>query len=303
MTIFISYSHADEDAVHKLAARLVQENASVWIDKWELNVGDSIIQKVEEAITDSSALLVVLSKASVTSEWCKKEITSGLLRELEEKRVVVLPVLLEDCDIPLFLRDKMYADLRTNYAAGISAIMSAVAKVSNPNQSRFSDEDGHTDWAVDWETFDDLFHLRFTIINTSNYLRMTFLTEITIVCDEALTARQRLYQDAGLDWAGRMVVAEGLFDVGEAEDIRVLLEDSLPKQISRGLQDSKTEATYHIHISCRRLGEDNGKDQLINISDYLKNIREYLRATGRRPTTDELAKLRQIAATPLGTYT
>ncbi len=112
MPVFISYSHKDEKIVNKLAAHLVKHNANVWVDTWELNVGDSIITNVQEAIDGSSALLVMLSKSSVESEWCKKELTAGLMKELEEKRVVVLPVLLEDCQVPIFLRDKMYADLR-----------------------------------------------------------------------------------------------------------------------------------------------------------------------------------------------
>lgn len=43
-----------------------------------------------------SALLVNLSEASVDSEWCKNEINAGLLRELEKKQVLVMPVILEE---------------------------------------------------------------------------------------------------------------------------------------------------------------------------------------------------------------
>ncbi len=69
MPVFISYSHADKACVDMLAAHLVKRNAHVWVDSWELNVGDSIIGRVQEAIQDSSALLVILSKASVQSEF------------------------------------------------------------------------------------------------------------------------------------------------------------------------------------------------------------------------------------------
>jgi hypothetical protein len=110
--IFISYSHADEAFVHKLAAHLVRHNANVWIDSWELNVGDSLIQRIQQAIQESSALLIVLSKASAESDWCKKELNAGLMRELDERRVLALPVLVENCGIPMFLRERMYADLR-----------------------------------------------------------------------------------------------------------------------------------------------------------------------------------------------
>src|SRR6266849_1326550 len=155
MPIFISYSHADKTFVNKLAAHLVRHNAHVWIDSWELNVGDSLIQRIQQAIQESSALLVVLSKASVQSEWCKKELSAGLVRELEEKKVLVLPVLVEDCDIPIFLREKLYANFRTSFDDGLEAIVPAVAKFTNPDQGRFTAGKANRDWAESWGVRDD----------------------------------------------------------------------------------------------------------------------------------------------------
>jgi hypothetical protein len=80
MAIFVSYSRVDADFVNVLATWLVKNNVNVWIDKWELNVGDSLINRIQNAIENAGALLVVLSKASVESEWCKKELNAGLER-------------------------------------------------------------------------------------------------------------------------------------------------------------------------------------------------------------------------------
>lgn len=299
MTIFISYSHADKERVDLLAAMMVRKNAQVWVDTWELNVGDSLIQRVQDALTESDALLVILSKASVQSEWCKKELSAGLIRELDEKRVVVLPVLLEDCEIPLFLREKMYADLRNDFESGLGSIMDAVARVSNPNQSRIDDNEEYTDWAVDWGETDGLFHLRFTIVNCTKNLRMTFLTEILVLCNEVLTARQRQFQAAGLDWIGRMIIAEALFDFGEKDDFRVILDSSFPQTVKAKIGDPKWGAEYEVVATCRRLGEDNGKNQLVNMSDHLKSIRGYLRATSRKPDQEEQQRLLHVLATPI----
>ena len=105
MAVFVSYSHEDSAFVDTLVSHLVASKTNVWIDKWEIHVGDSLIRKVEEAIQKSDALVAVLSKASVQSEWCRKELTAGLVRELEERQVLVLPVLVEDCEVPLFVID------------------------------------------------------------------------------------------------------------------------------------------------------------------------------------------------------
>lgn len=300
MTIFISYSHADKERVDHLAAHMVKREAQVWVDTWELNVGDSLIQKVQEAITESDALLVILSKSSVESEWCKKELNSGLMRELEEKRVVILPVLLEDCKIPLFLKEKMYADLRSNFDSGLNSIMDAVAKVTSTTQSRIEEDGEYTDWAVDWGEIDGQFYLRFTIVNSKIDLRMTFLTEVIITCNEVLTARQRQFQNAGLDWIGRMVISEALFDLGDKEELRVILDDSFPQRTNVKIGDTKRGAEYTVEVTSRRLGEDNGKNQLVNVSHHLKMIRDYLRATSRKPTREEQLRMMQVIASPMG---
>lgn len=294
MPVFISYSHADKTFVDKLAAHLVKRNAHVWVDSWELNVGDSILGRVQEAIQDSSALLVILSKASVQSEWCKKELSAGLMRELDEKRVVVLPVLLEDCEIPIFLREKMYADFRSDFDKGVSKIVNAIAKVTNTDQGRIHTGSGNTDWAEDWGFYEGLFILNFTIIESSPDWPFTLLTEITLHCNEVITRRYQEYINQDLDWMGRCVLTEALADLADAKDIRLILEDQFPKIQEASLVDPRCNAVYNVTIRCRRLGEDNGKDQLVNISNYLRGIRDFMRNAARKPTREELSRLTEL---------
>lgn len=298
MPVFISYSHADELIVNKLAAHLVKHNANVWVDTWELNVGDSILNRVQDAIQESSALLVVLSKTSVESEWCKKELSAGLVRELDEKRVVVLPVLVEDCEIPLFLREKMYADLRMDFNRGLHKVLDAIAKVTNADQGRLEQDEGTVDWSEDWGYNDNLFHLRFTIVNSPNTLPMTFLTQIYVFCNEVATNRYRQYESANLGWVGRAAIAEVLFDFGAKDDFRVILDNQFPQEVKARIADPKTGAAYEVICECRKIGQDNGKDQLINISDHLKQIREYIRAVSRKPTLEEVMRIHEIMAGP-----
>ena len=298
MPIFISYSHSDELIVNKLAANLVKHNANVWVDTWELSVGDSIINRVQEAIQESSALLIILSKASVQSEWCKKELSAGLMRELDEKRVVVLPVLVEDCNIPTFLREKMYADFRSDFDRGLRGVLDAIGRISNPYQGRLEDANGDIDWAEDWGFDDGLFHLRFTIVHSPSKIPMTFLTQIYVFCNEVATSRYRQYQQAGLDWIGRAVIAEILFDFAEMKDYRVVLDSQFPQEFKATISDPNNFSEYQLVSESRKLGQDNGKDQLLNISDYLKGIREYVRNVSRRLTPEEVHRMRTIAASP-----
>ncbi len=298
MPVFISYSHSDAEIVNKLAAHLVKLAANVWVDTWELNVGDSILNRVQEAIQGSSALLVVLSKASVASEWCKKELSAGLMRELDEKRVIVLPVLVEDCEIPLFLREKMYADLRKDFDLGLHSIRDAIAKVTNADQGRIEDDAGYSDWAVDWDMIEGRFHMRFTIVNIQKNLPMTLLTQIDVFCNDVATNRYLQYKAAGLDWIGRAAICEPLFDAGEKENYHIILDSQLPKQFKTIISDKKIGSEYRVIVESRRLGLDNGKDQLVNASNYLKGVRDYIRSISRKATPEESKRLIELLAKP-----
>ena len=122
-SVFISYSGKDRSFVERLATDLRSKGLYVWFDQWELKVGDSIVDKINAGLTSHDYLIVVLSKASVRSQWVMKELNAGLMRELEERRVVVLPILVEDCDIPALLSDKVYADFRDNYSSGLNRLL------------------------------------------------------------------------------------------------------------------------------------------------------------------------------------
>jgi hypothetical protein len=296
MPIFISYSHEDEEFVDHLAAHLIKARAHVWVDRWELRVGDSILTRVQEAIGTASALLVILSKASVVSEWCKRELNAGLVRELEEKRVVVLPVLIEDCEIPLFLRDKLYADFRTNFDEGIAKILESVASVTSDTQGRVISPEFHVDWAMDWFYVDDRFHLRFTLVEQALTEPFSILTEILIMANKTATERYRQYEAAGLDWVGRQVMLEAL-GWGE-KDLFFILDDQFPQAKELQAVDPKTNIGFEVMITSRRLGNDTGKSILLNLTARLETIRDSQRQTLRQLTRNEMAQLLKIVGTP-----
>ena len=294
MPIFISYSHADKAFVNKLASNLVKHDAHVWVDTWELNVGDSILNRAQEAIRDSSALLIVLSKASVASEWCKKELSAGLMRELDEKRVVVLPVLVEDCEIPVFLREKMYADFRKDFKTGLKALVEAVARVTKIDQGRLKAGKSQVDWSETWGYADKLFQIDYTLSESNPDWLFTLLTEISISCDARGTKRYEQYEEQNLGWFGRSAITEFLCEFATTKKIEMVLTDQHPQIMKVQLADPERNVAYKVQIRCRRMGEDNGKDQLVRIANYMEMIRDHIRTTARKPTQQEIERLMSL---------
>lgn len=121
--IFISYTSADRIFVDKLALDLTSFRAEIFYDKWEIKVGDSIVEKINEALSSYDNLLIVLSKSSVKSDWVQRELNSSLMRQLKDKIIKIKPVLIEDCDIPPLLADIKYADFRFDYNIGFTSLV------------------------------------------------------------------------------------------------------------------------------------------------------------------------------------
>lgn len=108
-SIFLSHSWIDKSFVRTFAERLVQAGVNVWLDEAEIGIGDSLVKKISEGIEQVDYVAAVISNESVKSEWVQKELSWAMTKEIEGQRVVVLPVVIERCELPGYLKDKLFA--------------------------------------------------------------------------------------------------------------------------------------------------------------------------------------------------
>lgn len=91
---FISYSTKDEEFCQELQARLKRHGLRVWFAPEEMKGGQKIHEQIYEAIRYHDKLILVLSPASMNSNWVKLEIQRARKREKAEGRRVLFPILL-----------------------------------------------------------------------------------------------------------------------------------------------------------------------------------------------------------------
>jgi|APEBP8051072266_1049373.scaffolds.fasta_scaffold11247_2 hypothetical protein len=287
MPIFISYSHKNKEFVDKLAMQLVARNVNIWLDRWELSLGDSLVDKVQDAVDGASALLVIMSKASTESEWCKKELSSGLLRELEEKRVVVMPVLLEHCEIPLFARGKLYADFRSNFDDGLRTIVEGIAKVTNPYLAREREPEYHIDWSIDWGDVEGLLALILTYVEQAQNQPYTCLTNIEVLCSPAAKEKyQKISHEKNEPEARKYIVGVVNNYFSSRPDYRPLLVTER-ENVEKLLVDGETEGEqYQLRIGARRLGADTGRNILMNTSNLIRETYRHMEEVLGKPSND-----------------
>jgi hypothetical protein len=121
--IFISHSSRDKAAALHLAKTLNFCSLDVWLDDWELQVGQSLTDEIDKAMETSRFIAILITENYNETVWTKREYRKALFREQEEKRTVMLPLIVGEAQIPAFLEDKIYIDLRKQFFFGITKLV------------------------------------------------------------------------------------------------------------------------------------------------------------------------------------
>ena len=131
--VFVSYCDADLAAALRLSEDLRARSHDVWLDEWNIAVGDSIVERVESGLVQSSYLVICMSSAGTTSPGMRREWMSFLYRQLLGNPIRVLPVLLPGGSPPAILADIRYADLSADWSSGVEMLSAALSgTVSQP---------------------------------------------------------------------------------------------------------------------------------------------------------------------------
>jgi hypothetical protein len=91
--VFISHSSKDkQDFAKPLADALISAGISVWYDEYEIKLGDSLLQKINEGLANSRYGIVVLSKSFFERNWPRRELDGLAAMENADGKPRILPV-------------------------------------------------------------------------------------------------------------------------------------------------------------------------------------------------------------------
>lgn len=104
-TVFISYSHTDSAVADSISQALQELGVDYFRDVKNIELGDPISASVREGLQNASAIIVIISPASLKSQWVAYEVGFGTA---SNKRV--MPFLTHpSLDLPSFMSDLLYA--------------------------------------------------------------------------------------------------------------------------------------------------------------------------------------------------
>lgn len=103
-------SHASEDKesiVEPLFEYLQNKEISVWLDKYEIDYGENIYQKVSEGIDNAEFAIFVITENFLNKEWPKEEL-SALSHLMFNNKSLVIVSIKDGAELPKLITARKY---------------------------------------------------------------------------------------------------------------------------------------------------------------------------------------------------
>ena len=97
---------------------------------------------------ESRFIAILITENYNKTVWTKNEYKKALAREQQEKRIVMLPLIVGEAQIPDFLEDKIYIDLCKDYLCGVVKLVGMVHGLSSYRVSCALSIDHLRTWAT-----------------------------------------------------------------------------------------------------------------------------------------------------------
>ena len=126
MKVFLSYSLFDKNVAKDISSRLEKEGHSI-LHPIKVKEGDNYITKINDELENAEAFIIVLSNSAKESTRVQREISSIIFGELSKRNRIVIPVIIDNVELPQYLANYLYVDLIADFENGIDRIVQSLA--------------------------------------------------------------------------------------------------------------------------------------------------------------------------------
>jgi len=136
--VFISHSSQDKKFAESVVTAFRSPDLAPWIDSEQIVTGDDIFDELGHGLQSMDILVFLASRASLKSELVRLEVKYAIKREIDEKRALVLPFIIDDTPtraLPWYLSHRN-APRVTQDAAGAGHIAASVRQAVQRRSSR-----------------------------------------------------------------------------------------------------------------------------------------------------------------------
>src|ERR1035437_1305010 len=115
--LFLCHTGTDKPWVENLAERIESvpyqdRHLGVIFDKWDFTKGKNVVLEIDDTIDQCRFIGLIVSKAMLSAEWPTMERTIAVWSDPSGRQGRVLPLLIENVDLPASLRIRNWIDFR-----------------------------------------------------------------------------------------------------------------------------------------------------------------------------------------------
>jgi hypothetical protein len=186
--IFLSYSRKDAEFVRKLYLDLREDGFNIWFDQEEIVPGQKWQQTIRAVMSDVRAVILCLSTKWVGGKgYIQKEfkLALELLREFPAEAIFIVPIRLDDCEIPRALRshhcidvwdEASFAKVKQHLTRAFGPLKKVYGKKRNITviesdetiESAKLESDGeYRNFVTGWDSDEDAIKVKFNRLNDS----------------------------------------------------------------------------------------------------------------------------------------
>lgn len=130
--VFLSHASEDKDSfVIPFATALRGRGLDVWLDRWEMLPGDSLVDRIfSEGLGGAAAVIVVLSMASINKRWVAEELDVAVVKRIQDNTRLIPVVLdaLQPADLPMAVRHLLFEPVpdRADFEGAVDRVVRSV---------------------------------------------------------------------------------------------------------------------------------------------------------------------------------
>lgn len=109
--VFVSHAGKDRERfVNSLIERLKNDGIDVWFSEDEIRIGDSLAQKIEDGLSETTSMIIILSNNTKDNNWVDYERYVGVYKRVS-KLQKIYPVILDNVTPPVSIQDIRYCKI------------------------------------------------------------------------------------------------------------------------------------------------------------------------------------------------
>ena len=123
---FITHSWKDIEFARRLHKDLIACGIEGWMDDSVVRGGQRLAEEINRGLEWCDVYIPIMSPAALESPWCWEEINAAIAltnQRGRDKRLTIIPVIAETCEIPALLSARLYFDFVGRYDDALKELL------------------------------------------------------------------------------------------------------------------------------------------------------------------------------------